>query len=292
MKKKPDYKRRPLPVWGRGKKHKAAMKSYRDSTKYKVEKVRAIVRRRTPTTAQPLLPHFFLRQTTFYDPLVQDPHITIVGAGGIGSWVVFQLAKLGVRRMTVYDKDTVAPHNLSTTPYTVKDIGKSKAQAIADLAVKYGATVTVKEEMVNERTPLPDMDILISAVDNIQARRVLYAKGVVQEIPFYVDGRIGGENLRVYAIDLHDKEDRKTYEASVDPKLTVSELPCGAQQVIDVGWTTASHITRAVRKWLVDRAHNPEVIVDQQTLDTMVAPMKQITEEQLLDDAEAGITHA
>ena len=105
----------------------------------------------------------------------------------------------------------------------------------------------------------------------MDARRLLFKTVIDQKIPFYIDGRIGGENLRVYAIQPKKSKDRVLYRTTLVPNHRVAPLPCTAQQVIDVGWFTSSYITRAVRQWAVHRTYTPEIIKKVDTLDMLVA---------------------
>jgi len=212
----------------------------------------------------------YMRQLDFFDPIVHKPKITMIGAGGIGSWVTFQLAKLGIQDITVIDHDRVAPHNLSTTPYFPTDMGKHKVRALQPVVAPHGCKITPIAKKY-EGGKFPPTDILISGVDSMDGRRLLFAEAVKQKIPFFIDGRIGGENLRIYAIQPGKPKDRALYKATLVPNSRVSPLPCTGQQVIDVGWMTASYITRAVRQWVVFKKYTPEIIKKVDTLEMIVA---------------------
>ena len=98
---------------------------------------------------------------------------------------------------------------------------------------------------------------------------------VRSRIPFFIDGRIGGENLRVYSVNTRNPEEINTYPGTLPEKGKEAQLPCIAQGVIDVGWMVASYITRAVRKWTVSGTYVPELIQKLEPLVTMFAdPIK------------------
>ena len=65
------------------------------------------------------------------DDLVRP--ITIIGVGGIGSPVALALTKMGCRRLTLFDPDTIEPHNLPNQLYRLRDVGRPKVEALADL---------------------------------------------------------------------------------------------------------------------------------------------------------------
>lgn len=63
-------------------------------------------------------------------------HVTVVGCGGIGSWVALDFALLGVPSLTLIDADRVEESNLNRTPFKESHIGKPKAQALAELVLE------------------------------------------------------------------------------------------------------------------------------------------------------------
>jgi molybdopterin/thiamine biosynthesis adenylyltransferase len=59
-----------------------------------------------------------------------DSHIVVIGAGGVGSWVVSMLAQMGVKNYTLVDDDVVKPHNLNRSVFTKGDVGSLKTDAL------------------------------------------------------------------------------------------------------------------------------------------------------------------
>ena len=215
-------------------------------------------------------PEHFLRQLDFFSPDRYSPRVTVVGAGGIGSWLVLALSKLGLRKITVYDADRVERHNLPTTPYLPRSLGALKVHALKALVAPFGTAVQAKP--TRYRRQKLRCEVLISAVDSMDTRRVLFREAGRQKIPFFIDGRIGGENLRVYAIQPRRRKDRATYQATLVPNYMIDPLPCTAQQVVDVGFVTAGLMVRAFRQWVAQGIYNPEVVVKQDLLSVFVAP--------------------
>jgi molybdopterin/thiamine biosynthesis adenylyltransferase len=54
--------------------------------------------------------------------------VLIIGCGGIGMNAALQLAMAGVRKIIIFDDDTIEPHNLNRLPVPASFIGKNKAQ--------------------------------------------------------------------------------------------------------------------------------------------------------------------
>ena len=89
------------------------------------------------------------RQQDLIDPDQLDVPITVVGCGGIGSFVVLTLAKMGCRALTVYDDDRVEPHNIPNQAYRLADVGRLKVEALAELVREVaGAPLAIRTERV------------------------------------------------------------------------------------------------------------------------------------------------
>lgn len=61
----------------------------------------------------------------------KNPKILFVGAGALGSKVVFHLARNGYTNITIIDKDVLSPHNLVRHALFSDSISKNKAEEIA-----------------------------------------------------------------------------------------------------------------------------------------------------------------
>lgn len=61
---------------------------------------------------------------------IADSRAVVVGAGGVGSWVVSLLAQMGVRHFALLDDDVVKPHNLNRSLFTKGDVGTRKTLAL------------------------------------------------------------------------------------------------------------------------------------------------------------------
>lgn len=215
----------------------------------------------------------FWRQQDFYHPLLHNPRVLIIGAGGIGSPTTVALAKLGVSRIRVMDHDVVAAHNVPTTLYRAKDRGRKKVDALFDVVKRLtGVSITPMARKYKAGAKLPDCDVLILGVDNLDVRRELFEQAKAQGLPFLIDGRIGGQNIRVYALRPNEAEARH-YDATLIPQSQVMPLPCTAQQVVDVGWMTASLVTRALRQWVAQGKFTPEIILNVADLSITQAPV-------------------
>jgi len=102
--------------------------------------------------------------------------ITLVGAGGLNSWVALGLARSGARHLRIVDPDRVEDSNLSRQFFTVEDVGRYKATRLVHNlagqmtnAFSIDARAVCFEEAVETRF-IPHTDLLIVGVDNNACR--------------------------------------------------------------------------------------------------------------------------
>lgn len=68
---------------------------------------------------------------------VEPPHtVTVIGVGGVGSWVALDLALAGVQKLYVVDPDHIERHNLNRTPFKEGQIEKDKTTAVVELVAE------------------------------------------------------------------------------------------------------------------------------------------------------------
>ena len=117
----------------------------------------------------------FWRQLDILSPEdTKKTNINVIGVGGIGSPTVLAIAKMGIRNITIFDDDTVEPHNLPNQFYTIKDLGEQKVYALSDAVNAYtGFTITTHNEKYVDQ---PVEGIVISGVDSMETRKAIWEK--------------------------------------------------------------------------------------------------------------------
>ena len=68
----------------------------------------------------------------FFKPEMLESRIHIIGCGAIGSTVAENLVRFGITNISLYDFDTVEPHNIANQMFRQTDIGKLKTEAVAE----------------------------------------------------------------------------------------------------------------------------------------------------------------
>jgi molybdopterin/thiamine biosynthesis adenylyltransferase len=99
-------------------------------------------------------------------------HVLVLGAGGLGSCVLQNLAGLGVGRVTLVDQDVVELRNLARQfTYTEAQIGQSKVGQVAAWLREFNSTMRVTAHHRRVTGPetitplLGGVDLVVSAID-------------------------------------------------------------------------------------------------------------------------------
>lgn len=106
---------------------------------------------------------------------IRNSHVVIIGIGALGSVAAELLARAGVGRLTIVDRDVVELSNLQRqTIFTEKDVGKSKAVAAAQGLNKINSEVRIIPKAIHLTAHNCDFlsaaDIILDCTDNLQTR--------------------------------------------------------------------------------------------------------------------------
>ena len=152
--------------------------------------------------------------------------ITMVGAGGIGSWTALALTKMGCSNLSVYDFDNVEEHNLGAQFYDLSDLGYKKVEALARrLETLTNQKIAAIPYRVNGDVIT---DIVISAVDNMETRKILFDS---LKSKWLIDGRMGGNEIQIFTIP-NTEEGRKLYADTLFTDGEADHTPCSSRSVM------------------------------------------------------------
>lgn len=103
-----------------------------------------------------------------------DPHILVVGAGGLGTFVGLALAYAGLRTMTFMDPDAVEVTNLNRQVFFHDAVGLHKAEALArKLNVLFATEARSQIAYLRGDTDISPYDVVFDCVDNFETRIIL-----------------------------------------------------------------------------------------------------------------------
>jgi adenylyltransferase/sulfurtransferase len=162
---------------------------------------------------------------------LQDAHVAIIGAGGLGSPAAMYLASAGVGQLTIVDDDDVELSNLQRQLlHTDSDIGRPKVDSAADTlhSINPGIKVNTVASRLDElqlRRLAGDVDILIDASDNFVTRFAINAASVATGTPLVSGAAIRMEGQLSVFIPGHNNSPcyRCLYREGDEPDQTCAD---------------------------------------------------------------------
>ena len=116
--------------------------------------------------------------------------VIVFGIGGVGSYVVEALTRVGVGKIVIVDKDDISISNINRQlPATQQTIGLSKVKIMKErmLSINPEITVVAKQEFYlpgrADEFLNDDLDYIVDAVDNVTAKLDLICCSKEKNIP-------------------------------------------------------------------------------------------------------------
>jgi hypothetical protein len=158
--------------------------------------------------------------------------VTVIGVGSVGSNLVTMLAHMGVEKISVWDADFVASHNVPASSYGHPDVGSLKVKALHDRVLRdTGVKIHTHETMyAGERL---DSHYVVSCVDDMDARKVIW--DYVRDHPrirLFCDTRMNKAFVDVISVQPLDARDIDRYNALWFPNEEAQQQMCGTHGVI------------------------------------------------------------
>jgi molybdopterin-synthase adenylyltransferase len=131
--------------------------------------------------------------------------VAIVGAGGIGGWIIEGLARMGVGHLIVIDSDRFEENNLNRQlGCTERTLGLPKAEVLAERVAQVNAAVVVTPRIArlgadNAAALLEGADVVVDALDTLPARLEVQRAAGVLGVPM-VHGAIAGYTGQVTTV--------------------------------------------------------------------------------------------
>lgn len=182
--------------------------------------------------------------------------ILIGGAGGIGSWTTLFLTRAGYP-VCVVDFDTLEDVNLGGQFFLKEDIGSSKVIALYHAIYQSCDTQIEVEECMIDHNFIAENPCIISAFDNMDARKVLFNKW--KENPnreIFIDGRLSLETFQIYVVTSGREEE---YEKTLFEDSEVPDLPCTMKQTSHIAAMIATHITSLFLNYITNKRAGKEI---------------------------------
>jgi molybdopterin/thiamine biosynthesis adenylyltransferase len=181
-------------------------------------------------------------------------HAVVIGVGAIGRQVALQLAAVGVARLSLFDRDTVADVNLASQGYRPDQLSLPKTDATGQDCQRINPWIEIvaKAERFRRSTARQIAAsrgslAVFACVDSITTRRLLW--GALQEqAVFFVDGRMSAEVIRVLAVATPAADDY--YPSTLFDAGQAYAGSCTARSTIYTASIAAGLMVGQFTKWL------------------------------------------
>ena len=141
---------------------------------------------------------------------IRNAHVAVVGIGGVGSWAAEALARSGIGALTLIDLDHIAESNINRQIHALTGtVGQAKVLAMRERIARIhpGCQVHVIEEFVEPgnwpQLLSPDVDAVIDACDQLQAKAAMAAWALREKALFIACGAAGGKR-HAHQVDIAD----------------------------------------------------------------------------------------
>lgn len=170
--------------------------------------------------------------------------VLVAGLGNVGSPVPALLLQAGVEALRLVDRDVVEAKNLVAQDYRAEDVGRFKAEVIAErLRVRFPDRGIEAYAVDLEDLPggVAEMDLILGALDSRQARQLLVSELAWRQGVPVVDGGVGdGDIGRVQVFVPGEASACLECTWGVgDYRLAAAEYPCAPGEAARVAATGA-----------------------------------------------------
>lgn len=126
-------------------------------------------------------------------------HVSVVGIGGVGSWVVESLVRSGIGKLTLVDLDDICESNINRQIHALDGaIGESKIEAMAKRckAINPECEVETVHSFLTEKNASDilsgDIDYVVDAIDSSKHKVAMIIAARRLRIPILTVGGAGG----------------------------------------------------------------------------------------------------
>lgn len=184
--------------------------------------------------------------------------ITLIGIGGIGSWLALNLARIG-HSLILVDGDLIDQTNVNGGQlYRTEDIGKTKVVGMLDMCRELGCTneILTFDQFIEGK--FETEPIVITGLDNMKARKDSFMswKDEYGDNPnsLFIDGRLLLETAEIFTVQGGDLQQMSEYEEKhLFSDEAVPDLDCTTKQSTFGAMLIASMITAQLCNFLTNR---------------------------------------
>ena len=177
----------------------------------------------------------FLRQLDILSPeRHKNRRIDVIGVGATGSYVCWQLAKIGMENIHIWDDDRIEDHNLPNQCFLQSHIGQPKTAAVSDL-IEQCAGVKPTEYIKKANGKETFGEIVFLLTDTMSSRKQIWEGSLKYKLNtrLLIETRISADSGRIYGINPSKPSHIKGWEeASQYSDEEAETSACGASASI------------------------------------------------------------
>ena len=133
---------------------------------------------------------------------LRESHVLIVGCGALGTTAANNLARAGIGKISILDRDFVELNNLQRQMlFDETDVGEPKAVAATKKLKLINSGIEVEPIVkdlnhTNVEEIIKNVDLVLDGTDNILIRMLINDVCVMEEIPWIYTGAIGTSGMK------------------------------------------------------------------------------------------------
>jgi hypothetical protein len=206
----------------------------------------------------------YSRQLAVIDPNdLKDLRVDLIGAGAVGSYISWELAKIGTKNMHLWDADIVQDHNVCNQMFNLEHVNKPKVLAVAEmLKAGTGMMPSMHAQMVEGKTEFGDYVFL--AVDSMKVRKDIWEHSIKKNrhISRMIEVRMGASDMRVYTINPNLPEDIVGWEDSLYSDDEAEVSLCGSS----VSIAPTAMLTASLAVWQLIRSVKGDLNIESEVI--------------------------
>ncbi len=213
----------------------------------------------------------YAHQERLFDPRRANK-VVLLGAGAVGSHVAYNLAKMGVSDIEVWDADHIASHNVPMSLYGPSDIGRFKVDALEEIIERLTGTKIRTHRKMYEGESLRNVSV-VACVDDMEARKLIWKNVKLSPtIDVFCDTRTAASYIEVLCVTPCDPEDIESYEAMIFDEKVAARQSCGEHGIIYTSTAAAERVTENLALFWLIGAKVFRIAEQTQMLDLVVGP--------------------
>lgn len=197
----------------------------------------------------------YTRQLDWYNPETDVNKVLIIGAGSLGSYTAFLLARMGKNNFTLCDPDRVEEHNFPNQFFDAYcKVGMAKTQCVSNTISAFDNSLNIypiNNKIENQIQILSDYTVVIITVDNQQTRKTVFEHLLLNRgrCNLLIDASSAGQYANIKICNLTNSGSILSYKKQLWTEDEASHLPCTGKSICDMSAIIAGWVVNAYRHY-------------------------------------------